>query len=128
MTEKEERNLATAKRYVEYYNNDVERLVSDCYTTDCVVHTMGAGAIHGPKQFLEVEQAVLRAAPKRRMRAEHMHVTGDVVVVEITLLDADQGTDWELPFSAVLNMRDGKIAVDRSYAEWAKWPGLSGLS
>lgn len=124
MTEQEQRNLATAHRYIELYNNDIERFVPDCYTSDCKAYIMGSGVIEGPEKFLEIERKVLRAAPRRHMRLDHVHVTGEVVTLEITLLNPEAGTDWELPFVAVLNMRDGKIAVDRSYADWSRWPGL----
>ncbi|MGD9603678.1 MAG: nuclear transport factor 2 family protein [Gammaproteobacteria bacterium] len=125
MTSQEQRNLDTAHRYIELYNNDIERFVPECYTEDCVVHAMGAGVITGPVQFLDVERRVLRAAPRRRMRLEHAHVAGDTVTVEVTLLNSESGPDWALPFIAVLTMRDGRIAIDRSYADWSRWPGLS---
>jgi len=124
MTEQERRNLETAQRYIDLYNNDIERFVPECYTEDCAVHVMGAGVIEGPAQFLDVERRVLRAAPRRRMRLDRAHVCGDVVTIEVTLLNPDAGADWSLPFVAVLNMRDGRIALDRSYADWSRWPGL----
>ena len=124
MTEEEKRNLDTAQRYVELYNHDIERFVPDCYTADCKVYVMGLSVIDTPVQFLEVERTVLRAAPKRYMRLEHTHISGDTVTLEVTLLNPDAGADWALPFVAVLTMRDGKIAVDRSYADWSRWPGL----
>ena len=37
MTEQERRNIKTAERYIELYNNDIERFVSECYTPDCTV-------------------------------------------------------------------------------------------
>jgi len=89
---------------------------------------MGLGVIRGYQQFLEVERAVLRTAPKRRMRLDHFQVAGNAVVLEITLVNPDAGAQWELPFVAVLVMRDGKIGVDRSYADWRRWPGLGDLS
>lgn len=125
MTENKDRNLAAAHRYIDLYNNDIERFVPDCYTDDCEVYAMGGGVIEGPTKFLEVERNVLRAAPRRRMRLDHLHLAGDVVTVEVTLLDPDAGADWELPFVAVLTMREGKIAIDRSYADWSRWPGLA---
>lgn len=128
MTYKEQRNIETARLYVELYNNDVDRFVPECYTPDCTVYAMGAGAIEGAEQFLQVEHAVLEAAPKRYMRHDHMHASGDVVTVEVTLLDPDQGDDWSIPFVAVLVMRDGKIAIDRTYADFTHWPGLGGLA
>lgn len=121
----ERRNLDTAHRYIELYNEDIERFVPECYTGDCRVIASGAGVIEGPEAFLEVERKVLEVAPKRRMRLDHEHVTGDTVVLEITLLNPDAGEDWSLPFVTILTMRDGKIAVDTNYADWSRWPGLA---
>jgi limonene-1,2-epoxide hydrolase len=58
------------------------------------------------------------------MRVDRAHAVGNVVVVEVVLLNPDQGPDWQLPFCAVLTCRDGKIVTDRSYADWTQWPGL----
>ena len=128
MSEQERRNIETAECYIELYNNDIERFVPECYTPDCKVYAMGAGVIEGPGPFLEVERAVLAAAPKRYMRLEHLHASGDVVTVEVTLLDPDAGDDWAIPFVAVLVMRDGKIAIDRTYADYTNWPGLEAFA
>ena len=68
-----------------------------------------------------------KAAPQRRMRVDHMHATDDAVVVEAVVVDPARGTDWELPFCAVLEIRGDKIAVDRTYAEFDKWPGLNAV-
>ena len=128
MTDEEQRNLETAKRYIELYSNDIERFVPECYTPDCAVHAMGAGVIKGAELFLQVERSVLAAAPKRYMRLDHLHASGDVVTVEATLLDPDAGDDWAIPFVAVLTMRDGKIAIDRTYADYTNWPGLAAFA
>ncbi len=122
MTPEEQRNLAVAKQYEELYNTDVERFVYECYTPDCVVND---GLIRGYEQFVQIEKNVLRAAPKRKMRVDRTYATGNVVIVEAVLLNPDQGSDWKLPFCAVLTCRDGKIATDWTYAEFAKWPGLA---
>jgi limonene-1,2-epoxide hydrolase len=124
MTTEEQHNLKVAARYEELYNTDIERFVPECYTSDCEVHVMGRSVIRGYDQFLRVERAVLRAAPRRRMRVDRAHAVGNVVVVEVVLLNPDQGPDWQLPFCAVLTCRDGKIVTDRSYADWTQWPGL----
>jgi len=121
MTTEEQRNLEVAKQYEALYNTDVERFVRECYTPDCEVN---GGFIRGHRQFIEVEEKVLRAAPRRNMRVARTHAAGNVVVVEAVLLNPDQGPDWELPFCAVLTCRDGKIVTDWTYAEFTKWPGL----
>jgi ketosteroid isomerase-like protein len=117
-----EANVALVRRYEETYNTDVERFVTDCYSLDCVVN---GGAIRGHEQFLRVEKRVLRTAPRRRMRVERIHPSGDeVVVVEGMILDPEQGEEWKLPFCAVLTCRNGRIVSDWTYAEFAKWPGI----
>ena len=121
MTAEEERNIEVAKAYEDMYNNDIERFVFEVYTPDCEVN---GGVIHGHEKFIQIERDVLQAAPKRKMRVDRRHVTGNVVVVEAVLLDSDQGDDWKLPFCAVLTCRDGKIATDWTYAEFSKWPGI----
>jgi limonene-1,2-epoxide hydrolase len=127
MTAEEQRNLKVAARYEELYNTDVERFVRECYTPDCEAYAMGGGTIRGHEQFVRVEKAVLRAAPTRRMRVDHTHAAGNVVTVEAVLLNPDRGPDWQLPFCAVLTCRDGKIVTDRTYADFAQWPGLEEL-
>jgi len=125
MTAEEQRNLEVAKRYEELYNTDVERFVHECYAPDYVAHAMGIGHFSGLDKFVEVERKILRAAPKRIMRVDQFHASGNSVTVEAVLLDADKETDWQIPFCAVLVCRDGKIIIDRTYADFQKWPGLS---
>lgn len=121
MTLEEQRNLEVVKQYELLYNIDIKRFVHECYTPDCEVN---GGMIRGHEQFVAVEERVLRAAPKRKMRVDRAYPVGNVVIVEAVLLNPDQGTDWQLPFCAVLTCRDGKIASDWTYAEFSKWPGL----
>ena len=60
------------------------------------------------------------------MRLEDMQAVGvDVATMEFTLLDPEMGEDWAIPFVAVLVMRDGKISIDRTYADYINWPGLA---
>ncbi len=125
MTDQQQKNLAIAARYIELYNSDVERFVRECYHPDYTAFGMGAGSFQGLDTFIEVEKLVLGAAPKRRMRLVTMHATETAVIVEVVLEDPDQGAGWELPFCAVLEIRDDKILVDRTYADFKNWPGLS---
>ncbi len=86
MTEQEQRNVETAKRYLEFYNDDIDRFVSECYTPDCIVYAMGVIKLEGAEEFLAAEKVVLAAAPRRYMRLENMHASGEVVINEVTLL------------------------------------------
>ena len=121
MTGEERANLEAARRYEHLYNTDIERFVRECYTPDCEIN---GGDVRGHEGLLATERRVLAAAPRRRMRVERTHAVGGVVVVEAVLLDPDQRPGWKLPLCAVLTFRDGKIAVDWTYAEFRKWPGL----
>ena len=89
---------------------------------------MGAGTYTGTDHFLEIERAVLKAAPKRRVRIDHLHATGNVVVAELVLLNPEMGETWQLPLAAVLEFENGKIKRDRSYhnlgSTFPVWPGL----
>jgi limonene-1,2-epoxide hydrolase len=124
----EERNLDTVRRWIDAYNTDVERMVREFYAPDLVVQTMGAGTYTGTDHFLEIERAVLKAAPKRRVRIDHLHATGNVVVAELVLLNPEMGETWQLPLAAVLEFENGKIKRDRSYhnlgSTFPVWPGL----
>lgn len=84
---------------------------------------MGAGWFDGIGKFIEVERAVLATAPERRMRVDPVRATDDVVIVEAAVVDGSRGPDWEIPFCAVLEIRDDKIAVDRTYTDFSDWPG-----
>ena len=124
MAESEERNLEVVKRWAEMYNHDVERFVRECYAENCSAASMlGGSKIEGHSPFLKLEQRVLKAAPRRNIRLQHTHAAGNVVVVEATLFDPDQGDEWKSPFCAVLTFKDGKIIEDRTYLDETRWPG-----
>ena len=124
MTE-QERNLELSIRWENLYNEDADRMVLECYAKDCTVSPMGGSPIHGHDHLRKVEEAILKAAPRRLMRAEHRHASGDTVIVEAVLLDPDRGDNWKLPFIAVLTCKGGVIVTDRTYADWSQWPGLA---
>ena len=119
-------NLAVAERYVALYNTDPERFVRECYHADYQVGAMDLGWYHGVDKFIAVGKAVLKAAPLRKMRVDCMHATDTTVVVEAVVTDSSRGVNCELPFCAALEIRGDKIAIDRTYAEFNKWPGLDG--
>jgi hypothetical protein len=70
-TEEEQGNLETVRRWIDAYNTDVERMVREFYAPDLVVRTMGAGTYAGTAHFLNIELAVLKAAPKAVPRNCH---------------------------------------------------------
>src|ERR1700687_4691333 len=125
MSEVEKRNLEVVKHWAETYNHNVERMVSECYAENCSVASMFGGAkIEGRPRFLKLEQRVVKVAPRRKIRLERTHAAGDVVVVEATLFDPDQGDEWQSPFCAILTFKDGRIVEDRTYLDDNRVPGF----
>lgn len=115
---------AFAERWQGLYNHAVERMAAECYAEHCEVHAMGAGTFRGRDALAKVEQVVIGAAPNRWMRLDAVHASGNVIVVEATLLETPAGGTWEVPFCAVLTLEAGLIVSDHTYADWSKWPGL----
>ena len=115
---------ALVERWARFYNDDVTRMVRECYTADCQVHPMGLGLIEGQAQLQKVEDAVLAQAPHRHLDVIRTHIADDTVCVEAELRDPDRGAEWRVPFIAVLTIREGRVAIDRTYADWSRWPGL----
>jgi ketosteroid isomerase-like protein len=126
-TDVERRNLATIERWGQYYNTDVARMVRECYAPDCVVEVKGGISFQGHDTFIAIELGVERVAPNRRGRLQRVIATGDTVVAQGLLTDADRGADWESPYCAILTLRDGLIVRDESYLDLRVWPnpGLS---
>ena len=74
MSELEKRNLEVVKLWAETYNNDVGRMVNECYAENCRVSSMFGGAIiEGRPRFLKLEQRVVNVAPRRNIRIERTH-------------------------------------------------------
>lgn len=120
MTDTTATNLAIVKQWEQTFNHDVERMVRELYAPDALL----GGVVLGHEKLLRFERRVLDAAPKRAIRTERTHTVGDVVVVEGTLVDPDQGADWKLPFCVVLTITDGKIVRDDTYTDFSRWPGI----
>jgi hypothetical protein len=121
MDDRTKANVGLVERWAHLFNTDVDRLITDVYAPDCLV----GGVALGHERLRRFEQRVLAAAPRRSIRVERTHAVGDVVTVEAVLLDPDRGTDWALPFCAVLTWRDGKVVSDNTYADMSRWPGMA---
>jgi predicted SnoaL-like aldol condensation-catalyzing enzyme len=79
--------------------------------------------ITGRKAFTAIEDAVCAAAPRRWFRIDRKIADGDIVVVQATLFDPDQGDDFETRFCAVLAFGDdGLVTNDTTYLDVARWP------
>lgn len=93
MSEKANMYLEIARRYVDPYNTDPERFVRERYHADYKVGAMGLNWYDGIEKFIDIEKAVLRAAPGRRMRVDGMHATDELVVVDAVVTDPARGAD-----------------------------------
>lgn len=116
--------LELSQRWEQLYNEDAVRMALECYSEDCEVRPMGSGKIRGNKKLAEIERLILEAAPKRKMLVEHRHVCEGTVIIEALLLDPGKGTNWKIPFTAILTCENGRVVSDRTYADWSDWPGL----
>ncbi len=114
MTETEKRNLERLKLWETTWNEDVMRMVDELYAEDCEVRNMITGfVVRGRESFREVERAIERHSPDRRMRVYRAIASGDVVALEADVFFAgkqSQGCVF-LTFDA-----QGWITSDHSYA------------
>jgi ketosteroid isomerase-like protein len=120
MSTQTDTNRALAEQWAQAFNTDVEKLITELYAPDCLF----SGVEYGHERMLRFERRVLAAAPRRAIRIEKTHAVDDVVTVEAVLLDPDQGSEWKLPFCAVLTWRDGKVVSDNTYTDMSRWPGM----
>jgi ketosteroid isomerase-like protein len=117
--------LQLVNRWEETYNVGVERMVLDCYASDAHVCFTG-GEARGHAQFLRLENAIVAGCPGRYMRVDRVLMAGDdTAVVEAAVLDKAR-PDFYSPFCAILVVRDGRIALDRTYLDPSNWPGIEG--
>jgi ketosteroid isomerase-like protein len=122
MTDEEMTNLETVLNWAEFYNTDVPRMVTECYSPDCKVEVVGSLCYHGHKPFIILEKAVHKIAPRRVASGERVIATGNVAVVQGVLVDPDMGEKWETRFCAVLTFKNGKIVLDQTYLDFTRWP------
>lgn len=120
--------VALAKRWIELYNEDHVQLVNELYTDDLEARAMGLPfVLLGKENLLAAASKSHTTAPNRRLRADDIHTAADVIVIEATLLDPDQGRDWESPCCVVLSLRGGLVKSERIYLDVTKWPGMAGI-
>ena len=87
------------------------------YAKDLVVND---GVYRGRKALIASEKAFLKFAPKRKMRVDKKHISGDIIIVRDVILDSDRGNDWQVAFVAFLTIKDDLIAEDYTYADFTK--------
>ncbi|OAI39212.1 hypothetical protein AYO38_01740 [bacterium SCGC AG-212-C10] len=127
MSSEQERNLAVVQHWVDTYNDDVERMVDECYAPDCAVQNMATGQVyHGREELRTLERQISARAPGRRMIVSRMLAAGDAVVVEVEATGFEDRPDQpRLAACIVLTLKDGLIISDHTYATARPTPPAS---
>jgi hypothetical protein len=115
VTSVEEQNLELVQKWANTWNDEIDRMVDECYGPDCAVESSGH-VLHGRDELRAIEYKVLEAAPKRKMEIKRTIAVGDTVVVEIDLFDLGDRPELKKSRACiVLRIRDGMIYSDHSY-------------
>jgi hypothetical protein len=79
----EERNLERARFWEWAWNNDVMRMVDECYAENCKVTDMLRGrTFHGREELRLIEPQMMGVDASRRMTVTRMVASGDTVAIE----------------------------------------------
>lgn len=111
----EERNVERVRHWEWTWNNDVMRMVDECYAEDCEVTDMFRGrTFHGREELRLIEKQMMALDASRRMRITNMVPSGDTVAIE---MDASWGGGAaEAKACVFLTFNDeGLIVRDHSY-------------
>ena len=79
-----DKNVERVRHWEWTWNNDVMRMVDECYAVDCeVVDVIRDRVIEGREGLRAVERQMLEVDPSRRMVITKVVASGDTVVVEV---------------------------------------------
>ena len=113
MNERERRNIERVKFWEWTWNHAVDRMVDECYASDCVVVNMMTGyTMRGREELRAIEHAMLGFDGTRRMEITGMVASGNVVAVQA---DAIWGESRSKACVFLTFDDDGMITVDNSY-------------
>ncbi len=89
----EERNKERVEHWVWTWNNDVMRMVDECYAENCEVTDMFRGrTFRGREELRLIEKQMMQVDASRRMTVTRMVASGDTVAVEVDASWGDGGT------------------------------------
>ena len=138
LTDEERRNVARLERWRDLYNGEDMAAFVGTYAPDFRVmnydgsswtgnSTHRQNVIDRAETFVRVEEFIKRVAPGRRMRFNRVIPAGNVVTIEVSLLDDDR-PGWELAWCGIYTFDDeGRIVSDHTYLNHRDWPGISDL-
>lgn len=115
MASVEERNLDRVRQWEWNWNNDVMRMVDECYAADCVVIDMLRGrTFHGREELRAIEEQMISADVSREMNITNTVASGNAVATEMDAL-WDKGTQVAKSCVFLTFDDDGMIKTDHSY-------------
>lgn len=112
----EERNKERVRHWAWTWNNDVMRMVDECYAQDCEVSDMLRDRTYrGREELRLIEKQMTAVDASRKMTIKRMVASGDTVAVEV---DASWDGGNTIASGCVFLTFDeaGLIAVDHSYS------------
>lgn len=112
----EERNMERVRHWAWTWNNDVMRMVDECYAQDCEVSDMLRGRTYrGREELRLIEKQMMALDASRRMTIKRMVASGDTVAVEV---DASWDGGNTIAGGCVFLTFDeaGLIVLDHSYS------------
>jgi predicted SnoaL-like aldol condensation-catalyzing enzyme len=112
----EERNLERVRHWERTWNDDVMRMVDECYAENCVVVDMfRQRTFRGREALREIEKQMMAADATRRMTITRAIASGDMVVVEVDAL-WQNGSVVAKGCVVLTYDADGMIVSDHSYS------------
>jgi ketosteroid isomerase-like protein len=116
MTANEKRNVERTRHWEWTWNNDVMRMVDECYAKDCEVMDMfRQRTLRGREELRAIEQQMIAVDETRRMKITKMVASGDTVVVEVDALWRNGEVTAKGCVVLTYNA-DGMIVSDHSYS------------
>jgi len=115
VSSQEDDNIERVRHWEWTWNNDVMRMVDECYAPDCEVSDMMRGrTFHGRDELRLIEEQMMQMDASRKMNITRMVASGDTVAIE---MDAYWGDGAQVAKSCVfLTFNDaGLITIDHSY-------------
>ena len=115
MASVEDRNMERARRWEWAWNNDVMRMVDECYAEACeVTDVFRDRTFRGREELRLIEKQMIEADVSRRMQVTKMVAAGDTVAMEI---DAwwDDGAHVAKNVVFLTFDEDSLIVTDHSY-------------
>ena len=115
MSSIEERNMERVKHWEWTWNNDVMRMVDECYADNCEVTDMRRNrTYYGREELRLIEKQMKAADASRRLTVVNMVAAGNAVAIELESSFAD-GKHTERSCVFLAFNEDGFIITDHSY-------------